>query len=317
MNSFRGSSPFLKKSLLFLQQILRKMQISGFTYVRNGFAYGYPFLASIHSLLPLVDELVVVVGDSEDGTREAVSTLKNPKIRIIDTVWDESLRENGKIFAEQSDLALANISGDWAFHLQVDEVLHENDQQKIADTIKTVNSNKKVDGLLFPFLHFWGDYQHIRNTRRTHRFEIRAFKNTGNIRAYKDSQGFRNYGKKSNGEKLKVVKTDTPIYHYSYTRNPRLMARKANYFHRFWHDDTWLKKNTDSTDFNYNHVDKLEIFEGTHPKYMKEIMEKKKWEFAYDASQTTMNWKDKILYGFEKRTGIRPFEYRNYKQVKG
>jgi len=292
------------------------MQIGGFTYVRNGFAFGYPFLASLHSLLPLVDELVVAVGDSTDGTREAISTLENPKIKIIDTVWDESLRENGKIFAEQSDLALNNISGDWAIHLQVDEVLHENDQQRIADTLKTVNANKKVDGLLFPFLHFWGDYQHIRNTRRTHRFEIRAFRNTGNIRAYKDSQGFRNYEQNPKGEKLKVMKIDTPIYHYSYVRPPQLMTRKANYFHRFWHDDTWLKKNTGKTIFDYNQVDKLEPFEGSHPQYMKEIMKKKDWEFTYDPAQTNMKIKDQILYKFEKLTGIRPFEYRNYKQVK-
>jgi glycosyltransferase involved in cell wall biosynthesis len=292
------------------------MQIGGFTYVRNGFAFGYPFLASLHSLLPLVDELVVAVGDSTDGTREAISTLENPKIKIIDTVWDESLRENGKIFAEQSDLALNNISGDWAIHLQVDEVLHENDQQRIADTLKTVNANKKVDGLLFPFLHFWGDYQHIRNTRRTHRFEIRAFRNTGNIRAYKDSQGFRNYEQNPKGEKLKVMKIDTPIYHYSYVRPPQLMTRKANYFHRFWHDDAWLKKNTGKTIFDYNQVDKLEPFEGSHPQYMKEIMKKKDWEFTYDPAQTNMKIKDQILYKFEKLTGIRPFEYRNYKQVK-
>ncbi len=292
------------------------MQIGGFTYVRNGFAFGYPFLASLHSLLPLVDELVVAVGDSTDGTREAISTLENPKIKIINTVWDESLRENGKIFAEQSDLALNNISGDWAIHLQVDEVLHENDQQRIADTLKTVNANKKVDGLLFPFLHFWGDYQHIRNTRRTHRFEIRAFRNTGNIRAYKDSQGFRNYEQNPKGEKLKVMKIDTPIYHYSYVRPPQLMTRKANYFHRFWHDDTWLKKNTGKTIFDYNQVDKLEPFEGSHPQYMKEIMKKKDWEFTYDPAQTNMKIKDQILYKFEKLTGIRPFEYRNYKQVK-
>lgn len=292
------------------------MQISGFTYVRNGFAFGYPFLASVQSLLPLVDELVVVVGDSTDGTREAIINLENPKIKIIHTVWDESLRENGRIFALQADTGLENISGDWAFHLQVDEVLHEKDQQKITNTLKAADSNNKVDGLLFPFLHFWGDYQHIRNTRRTHRFEVRAFRNTGNIRAYKDSQGFRKYGQNPKGEKLKVIKTDTPIYHYSYVRPPQLMTRKTNYFHRFWHDDAWLKKNTGDSKFDYNKVDKLEVFEETHPKYMKEIMEKKDWEFTYDASQTTMNCKDKILYGFEKLTGTRPFEYRNYKVIK-
>ncbi|MBN1821301.1 MAG: hypothetical protein JXR31_10315, partial [Prolixibacteraceae bacterium] len=236
------------------------MQISGFTYVRNGFKYGYPFLASINSLLPLVNEMIVIVGNSDDGTREAIENLNNKKIKIIDTVWDESLRENGKIFAQQSDLGLNQCSGNWAFHLQVDEVLHENDQQKIIETIKNADSNPHIEGLLFPFLHFWGDYNHIRNTRRVHRFEIRVFKNSGKIKPYKDSQGFRNYAKNPNGEKLKVIKVDVPIYHYSYTRHPKLMNKKANYFHQFWHNDTWIKNKTDEREFNYNKVDRLEIF---------------------------------------------------------
>jgi len=291
------------------------MQVSGFTYVRNGYKYGYPFLPSIYSLLPIVDELIVVVGDSEDGTRRAVENIGNRKIKIIDTVWDENIRENGKLFARQSDLGLKHISGGWAFHLQVDEVLHENDRQKILKAIKTADSNKNIDGLLFPFLHFWGDYEHIRNTRRTHRFEIRAFKNNGDIRAYKDSQGFRDFRKNPKGEKLKVIKVDAPVYHYSYTRHPMLMKQKDNYFHRFWHDDKWLKDNTDDSEFNFNNVDRLEKFTGSHPKFMNSIIREKDWEFVYDPTQSNLKLKDRILYHFEKLTGKRLFEYQNYKLI--
>ncbi|NQU84181.1 MAG: glycosyltransferase family 2 protein [Mariniphaga sp.] len=266
-------------------------------------------------MLPIVDELIVVVGDSNDGTREAIVNLKNLKIKIVDSVWDENLRKNGKIFAQQSDIGLNQVSGDWAFHLQIDEVLHENAGEIIFKAIRKADSNKNIDGLLFPFLHFWGDYNHIRNTRRTHQYEIRAFKNTGDIRAYKDSQGFRDFSKKPRGEKLRVIKTDTPIYHYSYARHPQLMKKKDNYFHRFWHNDSWLKENINESEFNYNEVDKLEVFTEEHPVFMTEIIKRKDWDFRYDPSQSNMKFKDRILNGVEKATGKRLFEYRNYRLV--
>ena len=292
------------------------MQTSGFTYVRNGITYGYPFIASLNSLLPVVDELVVVVGDSHDGTREAIENLKEPKLKIIDSVWDESLRNNGRIFAQQAALGLNNITGEWAVHLQVDEVLEEGAAAKIKEAIRQADSNNKIDGLLFPFLHFWGDYNHIRNTRRTHRYEIRAFKNTGNVGPYHDSQGFRKYAGSEKGKKLRVIRADTPIFHYSYTRPPGLMTTKANYFHRFWHDNAWLQKNTNASEFDYNDVDRLEVFTGSHPVFMHEVIKKKDWYFLYDPSKSNMTLKDRMLYRFEKATGIRPFEYRNYKLVK-
>jgi len=298
------------------------MKISGFTYIRNGFNYGYPFIPSIQSILPVVDELVVVVGDSTDGTREAIENLKENKIKIIDTIWDDQLRTGGKIFAEQANLGLRNISGDWAFHLQADEVIHEDTLERLAYQIKQADNNREAEGLLFPFLHFWGDYYHIRNTRRTHKYEIRAFRNTGHIFSYKDSQGFRKYQSKATfddgekGTKLKVIKLDIPVYHYSYARNPNLMAKKSNYFHRFWHGDQWLKENTTEKLFDFNEVDKLEIFQGRHPQCMNDFIAQKDWDFVYDKSKSDMNFKDKILNSLEKTFNHRFFEYQNYKLLK-
>ena len=110
------------------------MTISGFSYVRNGFEYGYPFLEAIQSILPICDEFVVAVGDSTDKTREAIEKLNSPKIKIIDTIWDMNLREGGKIFAQQANIALDNTTGDWAFHIQADEVIHEKDLPVITDS---------------------------------------------------------------------------------------------------------------------------------------------------------------------------------------
>lgn len=292
------------------------MQIDGFTYVRNGLRMGYPFLASIQSLLPIVDRLIVVVGNSDDGTREAVEDLKNPKLVIIDSVWDENKRNSGEIFKVQSDIGINNLTGDWAIHIQADEVFSESAKDELLKFIKIADRLEDVDGLLFPFYHFWGDYKHIRHSRRTHANEIRAFKNNRNVLSYRDSQGFRimdpiNPDKK--GRKLKVLKTGIPIYHYSYARNPKHMKIKWNYIHRFYQTDEWLEKNVLISDFDYNEVDRLDLFEGEHPIYMKEIIKQQDWKFNYDPSLSKMKLKDKILYPIEKYFNYRMFEYKNYK----
>lgn len=292
------------------------MKISGFTYVRNGFEYQYPFIASIESLLPIVDELIVVVGDSSDGTKKAILDLNENKIKIIDSIWDNSLRYGGELFAEQANIGIRHSSGDWLIHLQADEVLMEGCRADLLQQIHMGNSSEKIDGILFPFLHFWGDYNHVRNTRKTHRFEIRAFKNNRNILSYRDSQGFRKYGKKRLGEKLKVIKAKTSIFHYSYSRNPILMKKKANYFKRFWHSDKWIKRETNDDPFDFNAVDKLDLYNGPHPKFMKKVILKKDWVFNYKPSNLHLNFKYRALNIIEKITGYRLFEYKNYNLIK-
>lgn len=295
------------------------MKIDGFTYVRNGIKMGYPFIQSICSLLPIVDQLFIVVGNSDDGTKEAIENLNNQKIKVIDSVWEENKRKSGSIFRDQANIGLKQSSGDWKIHLQADEVLSETSKDGIIKYIEMANKSSEVDGLIFPFLHFWGDYKHIRQTRRTHAFEVRAFKSNRNIFSFKDSQGFRKYSNSNsddNGTKLKVLKTDIPIFHYSYCRNPILMKKKSNYFHRFWHDDNWLKENTNDEAFDFNDVDKLQLYTGPHPKYMDAVIREQSWVFNYDPSKSQMMIRDKILYTIERVTGYRFFSYKNYKIIK-
>lgn len=181
--------------------------------------------------------------------------------------------------------------------------------------MKLANTYDDVDGLLFPFYHFWGDYNHYRHTRRTYANEIRAFKNYRKIRSYRDSQGFRKFcslDSTKKGEKLKVLKTNIPIYHYSYVRNPKVMSNKSNVFHHFYHDDEWIGKNGLTTEFDYNKVDRLTKFIGSYPKFMNGVIKNKDWDFSYDPSKTVIKLKDRILYPFEKYFGYRLFEYKNY-----
>jgi hypothetical protein len=299
------------------------MTVSGYTYVRNGLEMGYPFLQSIQSVLPIVNDFVVVLGDSRDGSREAIQAIGSSKIRIVDTTWDMNLKTGGKLFAQQSNIGLAEMKGDWVVHIQADEVLHENDTPRLLEFIKLYNDNSHVEGLLFPFLNFRGDYQHIHTGRKAHRFEVRAFKRNPLIRAYKDSQGFRKYSSEQayqageKGSKLRVAKIDVPVFHYNFVRSPQHMKEKTIFFQKFFHEGEELeKKIKDLEDFDYNQVDKLEIFRGTHPRLMTAIIAQKDWDFHYDPSKAIISWRHKILNMIEDWTGYRIGEYKNYKVLK-
>jgi glycosyltransferase involved in cell wall biosynthesis len=297
------------------------MKISGFSYVRNGFDYDVPFLESIQSVLPVCDEFIIAVGDSTDGTREAIVALGSPKIKIVDTVWDMSLRRGGKIFAQQSNIALDNISGDWAFHIQADEVLHESNLYQIVDYIHKYQDNKQVGGLLFPFLHFWGGYNYIRTSRRMHRYEIRVFRNDKYIRSYRDSQGFRIYKNNESyenelekGRKLKVIKTNIPIYHYNAVRSPNKMKYKVQHFSSYYNGGKMV--HIDNTINLLQQIDRLEIFKGQHPAIMQSRVGSQDWKFIFDPSKAVWRKKDKIMQPVEDFIGYRFGEYKNYLLLK-
>ena len=112
------------------------MRISGITIAREAVAHGYPVAESLASLLPLCDEVVVNLGDSADGTRDAVRALGSDKIRLVEEPWDLGLREKGLLLSRETNRALDAATGDWAIYLQADEVLHEDDSERLrADLV--------------------------------------------------------------------------------------------------------------------------------------------------------------------------------------
>jgi glycosyltransferase involved in cell wall biosynthesis len=297
------------------------MSISGFSYVRNGFDYGCPFIEAITSILPLCDEFVVAVGDSTDGTRDAIVAINSPKIKIIDTVWDMNLRSGGRIFAQQANIALDHITGDWAFHIQADEVVHEDSLPLIAASIEKYNADKKIDGFILPFLHFWGDYNHIRDTRKVHKHEVRLFRNDKLIRSYRDSQGFRKYKTlegyddgSDKGEKLNVKKIDAPVYHYNGVRSPQLMNSKNQHF-GFFYGVGDIDKIEAQPDFDLHIVDRVRRFLKTHPVVMMEKVETYPYTFEHDKSKAIWKTKDRLLQPIEDVLGFKFGEYKNYKLV--
>ncbi|MNJ78076.1 hypothetical protein D3C77_757240 [compost metagenome] len=65
-------------------------------------------------------------------------------------------------------------------------------------------------------------------------------------------------------------------------------------------------------------ADRLVKFKGTHPKVIQDRITATNWTFDEDLTKKTpkMSFRRRLLQKIEDLTGIRLFEYRNYKIVK-
>jgi len=288
------------------------MKISGFTFIRNAVLYDYPIVESIKSILPLCDEIIVAVGKSDDETLTLIQSIPSKKIKIIETEWDLSLREGGQVLAEETNKALAEVSkdSDWCFYIQGDEVVHEKYHGTIKQAMIKWKDDENVEGLLFKYLHFYGSYSYVGDSRKWYRREIRVIKNNKSISSYKDAQGFR-----LNMQKLKVKEIDAYIYHYGWVKPPEQQSAKIRNFLSHWHKDDYIKKNQPNDAFDYSTIDSLRNFEASHPKVMQNRIEQKNWDFDFDPTKKNFGLKSKLLYILEKATGWRPGEYKNYKKL--
>jgi hypothetical protein len=287
------------------------MKVSGFTIVRNAVKYDYPVREAISSVLPLCDEMIVLAGNSDDDTLELVQSINSPKIKIHNSVWDEKLRRGGKVLAAETDKAFDLVSpdSDWAFYIQADEVIHEKYHPAIRRTMERLKDEPRVEGLLFKYRHFYGNYKYVGDSRTWYNHEIRIIRNDKSIRSYRDAQGFR-----KNGRKLNVVPVDACVYHYGWVRNPYKMTGKIDEMHLLYYGSensaTVTVKREDL--FDYSGIDSLVLFSETHPQVMQDRINAMDWDFEHNIKNKQFRLKDKILYGIEQLTGKRLFEYKNY-----
>lgn len=290
------------------------MKVSGFTIIRNAVKNDYPVVEAITSVLPICDEFVVAVGKSDDATYELIKNIPSDKIRIIETVWDDTLREGGRTFALETDKAYQAISPDteWCFYIQADEVLHEKYYDTVCDAMIRFKDDKSIDGLLFNYKHFYGSYDYVGESWQWYRREIRIIRNNKNIFSYKDAQGFR----KKPSAKLNVKLIDAYIYHYGWVKDPRIMQKKINNWYKFYRDDSWINNHVvPDQEFDYGNVSSLELFTGSHPEVMLPRIERKNWKFDYDISRKKYSTKEKIKRFISFLIGYRIGEYKNYKII--
>ena len=292
------------------------MKVSGFTFIRNAVNNDYPVVEAISSILSLCDEFIVAVGNSDDQTEDLIKAINSPKIKIIHTVWDDSLRAGGAVFAAQTDVAFNAIApdSDWAFYIQGDECVHEDYLPVIKKEMENSVADRRIEGLLFKYLHFYGSYDYYGQSRRWYRREIRILRNEKSIHSYRDAQGFR-----IGGRKIRVKLIDAYIYHYGWVKPPAGLKNKLLNFNSFYHDDDWIAENLpDSFEFDYKNADRLIRFTGTHPMVMQQRIAATNWKLDVDLRKLhkQMTFRRRVLQKIEDFTGWRVSEYRNYKIVK-
>lgn len=288
------------------------MKVSGFSFIRNAIKYDFPVVESLKSILPLCDEVVLAVGKSEDETLSLVQSI-DPKIRIIETEWDDSLK-GGHVLKMETDKALKEVASDsvWALYIQGDEVIHEKDLEIIRKAMEKYKDDPQVDGLLFNYIHFYGSYDYVGNTSNWYDKEIRVIRNNKNIYSYRDAQGFR----KDDNQKLSVKPIDAYIYHYGWVKDPRVLREKLVNSGSFYHEGkAYEKLAAMQASRDFEEIDSLALFTGTHPKVMEARIKRKNWEFDYDISFSRRPLKDKVKSFCRRYLGWNLY-YKNYKVLK-
>lgn len=282
------------------------MIVSGATFVRNAVKFDYPILESIKSILPITDEFIVNVGDSEDATLDLIRSIEHPGLRIIQSAWDESRRQGGTILSEQTDIALKECRGDWIFYIQADEVMHEKYLNTVRRKMELLLPVRRVQGLLFDYKHFYSSYRLVQGPGRWYRREVRVIRNKMGISSWKDAQGFRR-----GGEKLSVAAAGAEIFHYGWARDPRVMSAKQRNFDRYWHDDDWIE-NRWRGGFAFE-TEGLVPFTGTHPAVMQERIDGAAWDVFGDPDRLASIKSPRFLRirSLLSRIG----EYKNYRLI--
>jgi hypothetical protein len=290
------------------------MKISGFTFIRNGNVLGYPFVPSIQSLLPLCDEIIVNVPRSTDGTLESVKQIRDPKIRIIESDWDDNERVGDPILRRHTDRALEQCTGDWCVYIQGDEVLHEESIPKMRQTMEQHLSNSRVQGLLVDYTHFYGSFWTEVYSFGWYYREVRVVRRDPHIRAWGGAQGFRTTA----GEKLNVKHSGGHYLHYGFALEPaQAKVRKTNLAELYGAKSQ--PEPAAATGRFYDDDQKVRPFKGTHPAVMRELAGKATWTYQSRNPLIRLKknyfWEDVALL-LKQCTGITLGVHKNYRVLK-
>ncbi len=287
--------------------------ISGCTVIRNAVLMGYPVVEAIRSILPICDEYIVAVGAGDDDTRALIASIDDPKLRIVDTVWDRSKNRGGHMLAEKTNEALAMCRGMWCFYLQADEVVHENDLPVIRAACERLRDDGEVEALLFAYTHFYGSFSVIATSHNWYRNEVRIVRNGIGARSVGDAQSFM-----VADHKPRVVRSGARILHYGWAKPPERMGRKMARFH-YWYFGAQEEKTEDPT-FQFRQMYGLRPYTGAHPAIMHDIVAAQDWSFTPEFKPSDWNakdWKMVLSRAAEVLTGRRWGERKKYRLIRG
>lgn len=291
------------------------MKVSGFTFLRNGQKLGYPFVESIRSVLPIVDEFVVALGPCDDDTERMLREIGDPKIRIIPTQWNERVKNDysikGFIYGQQKSIALFNCTGDWAFYLEADEIIHESELAKIRASMEKHLDDPRVEALAFDYLHFYGNKNTIAWSPHWYRSEVRILRNT--IPAW-GPKGlfFVVLDSALRGHYPRAAHTGATIYHYGWVKSEEQMNLKVNSVRKFW-----TSQSADEKKFSQIDAAILKPFTAAHPQAVQAWLPPAEGIFQThpDYRPTKRDKKHRWMLKLERWFGFR-FNKKHYKLVR-
>jgi glycosyltransferase involved in cell wall biosynthesis len=237
------------------------MKVSGFTITKNAVKYNYPLKESILSILPICDEFIINVGESDDGTLELVNSIQSSKIKVFSAKWDFS--KGSEELANQTNFALSRCGGDWAFYLQNDEVIHEKDLKVLVKIMQNKLTNN-IDAVRFRYFHFYNSFYRYRIDAGWYQKEDRIIKNNNTIKSTGDAKGF----KRIDGKNLKRFLAPCFIYHYGWIQDENKMKERQSNASDIGFGYFGNKEKNEDYKF-YNHKN-LPIYFGKHPKVMEQ-----------------------------------------------
>jgi glycosyltransferase involved in cell wall biosynthesis len=291
------------------------MKVSGFTFLRNGQKLGYPFVASIRSILPLVDEFVIALGPCDDDTEKMVREIGDDRIRIIPTQWNERIRHDysvkGFVYGQQKSIALFNCTGDWAFYLEADEVLHEDDLPKIRAAMEKYLADERVEALAFDYLHFYGNLNTIACSPAWYRSEVRIIRNT--IPAWSSEALFFNVVVGHRKCRYpRAAHTGATIFHYGWVRSVEQMNLKSSSVWKYWAAST-----PRPVDYTKTDGAALKLFTGRHPRVVQEWLPKAEGMFKADPAHklTARQKKHRRMMWLENMLGLK-FNKKHYRLIR-
>lgn len=286
-------------------------KVSGFTIVRNALILDFPLEASIRSILPVCDEVVVNVGHSDDETLELVGSIRDPKIRILQTHWDLTIQN--RVLGDETLRAMRECRHPWGIYIQADEVLHERGAEALIHAITEHDGDSRVEGLLVQYLHFYGGMDTIAMNRRWYRREVRAVRldPTLGIHPYQGAQGFR-VGPAN--RRIRARLTNAEMFHYGWARPGRALRakREASRVLYPWSKDREARKPL------LPWFPGLKPFRGTHPVVARDWVESRRHDAERQVESPRLRPEFLRFYVsdmIERLTGARVFEFRNYTLV--
>ena len=285
------------------------MKVSAFTFIKNGQILGYPFIESIQSILTIVDEFVINVGESEDDTLLMVKSIPSSKIRIIKSKWNDTMQERGFVYGQQKMIAQYNCTGDWAFYIEGDEVYHENDLEQIRESMKMHLNDPNVEALAFYFYHFYGNPNSYLDSPGWYRSEVRIIKNS--LRSYApDGLFWLVLNNNKQGRYPRAKHTGVSCYHYGWLRSQEQMNLKSEKVQKYWAKDP--------VKVDYSQMDQsiIKEFQGPHPEIIKEWLPKESGLYKVDPNYkpTKKQKKHRMMIKFEKLFGV-DLSKKHYKLV--